>query len=198
VTTKRPWYGEPRVTAKRLERLRKVADLWNKAGLGVRETARQLGVNPSTITKDRRLLIEMWRETITADVNEIAAREVVKLDAQEAELWLAWERSKRDKERTTQTEKRNAAAAGEQEIELGIHERTTTRVVEGRLPEARYMDLIIEVGKRRERLLGLDKGIIVDVGFDFRELVRAAAERRDGRRPMAEEAIERDADGTED
>lgn len=195
------WYLDPKVKPERLERLRKVADLWNKAGLGVRETARQLEVNPSTVSRDRRLLLELWRETVVADIDEIAARELAKLDTQEAELWVAWERSKRDKERTTQREKRTAPVLPgrppEEEPrppELGIAERTTTRVTEGRLPDARYMDLIIEVGRRRERLLGLDKGIKIDLGFDFRELVKKAAERRERRAAAAEEAKVRDAD----
>jgi len=189
------WYRDPKVQARRLERLVKVADLWNKAGLGVRETARQLKVNPSTISKDRKLLVEMWRETVNAEINEIAARELAKLDAQEAELWLAWERSKRDKERTTNKEKRSAIGAGEEVRELAVAERTTTRTTEGRLPDARYMDLIIEIGERRARLLGLDKGIKIELDFDFRELVRSAAERRAKRRPKAEKARARDADG---
>lgn len=129
-----------------------------------------------------------------ADIEDVAARELAKLDAQEAELWLAWERSKRDKERTTQKEKRTAVGGEEvQPRPLGVSEQTTTRTTEGRLPEARYMDLLIEIGERRARLLGLDKGIKIDeLTFDFRELVRASAERKKQRKPRAEKAA-RDA-----
>ena len=190
----RAWYLDAKVKPERLERLRKVAEAWNKLGLGVRETARLLKVNASTVSRDRRLLLEMWQQTVTADISDIAARELAKLDEQEAELWRAWERSKRDKTKTSVSEKRGVAQQGGEEHELGLLERKSVNVTEGRLPEARYMDLIIDIGRRRDHLLGLDKGIKVDLGFDFRELVRAAAERRAARRPKAKKARARDAD----
>lgn len=175
-----PWYDDPRrVEPKRLERLRKVADLWNKAGLGVRATADRIGCSPGTVSKDRRLLIDLWKQTVTADVDEIIARELAKLDEQESELWLAWERSKRDRERTLQREKREPLPLdpdGSARAEV-VTERETTRTTEGRNPDARYMDLILEIGKRRERMLGLDKGIPIRVeGFDLRALIQAAHE----------------------
>lgn len=184
------WYKDPKVTATRLDRMRKVADYWNRFGMGVRETARQLGVNASTVSRDRKKLVEMWAETVTADIGEVAGRELAKLDKQESELWMAWEKSKQEHVRTTNQEKRSGKRV--KKSVAAVTERTTTTMTEDRLPEARYMDLIIEVGKRRERLLGLDKGIKVDLGFDFRDLVAAAADAEDAVAEAAEAAIERD------
>lgn len=190
------WWDDrrKRLTPQKAERLRQVADLWNRAHLTCQQTAEKIGCAPSTVCKDRKILMDIWRDVVTADINDLAARELAKLDKEEAELWLAWERSKQDRTRATQHEKRERVPhPGEAGAGEAVVERNTTNVTEGRIPEARYMELIIRVGERRSKILGIDKGIkLADLDFDFRDLVRAAAEEEDAIAEQAAAARELD------
>jgi hypothetical protein len=168
--------GIAKLGPERLERIYKTAQLWNRGHLTVRQIAAELGVSPATVCRDRKRLIDLWRSTVLADVNDVVARELAKLDDVERELWLAWERSKRDVEIMKQKERRRRPIGGDgEELVVGREVDRTTR---GRIPEARYMDLILDVGERRARLLGLDKGIkLDDMTFDIRDMIKRAAER---------------------
>jgi hypothetical protein len=138
--------------------------------------------------------MDIWRDVVSADINDLAARELAKLDEQERELWLAWERSKKDKTSIRSHEKRERVPLPKGESGETVTERNTTNTTTGRLPESRYMDLIISIGERRAKLLGLDKGIkLVDLEFSFPDLIRQAAEHEEAIADKATAA--READG---
>lgn len=158
------WYA-PREMIKAkpaiLKRRRKVAEHWNMKGLTVAQSADILGVSPSTISQDRRALLDMWQTVVEADVIEIVARELHKLEMQEAELWDAWQMSKMATEDDSRewNEKANGTQAGV----TTIRERRISRV-----PEAKYMDLILKCQERRAKLLGLDKAVTFEAAsFSF-------------------------------
>ena len=190
------WWDDrrKRLTPARAERLRQVAECWNVHHMTCQQTATKVGCSAATVCKDRKVLMEIWRDVVSADINDLASRELAKLDEQERELWEAWERSKQDKTSVRTHEKRERALSKTGQAGEALTERNTTNTTTGRIPEARYMDLIIQVGERRSKLLGLDKGIkLADLEFDFRDLVRQAAEREEA---IAEKAAAaRQADG---
>jgi len=165
------WHPEKgKVKPEILDRRRKVAICWNQLGMSVSETAKNLGFGASTIAMDRKWLLGCWQKGTQADVVEIVSRELAKLETQEAELWSAWERSKEDVVTTNTETHRNAEGA-----QVGGTTIRTTRV--GRLPESKFMDLIIKCQERRSKLLGLDKAVTFEgASFSFAMFVEEAYE----------------------
>lgn len=175
------WYA-PResvnVKTEILKRRRKVAEMWNMQNLSVAETAKRLDVSPATVSNDRRALLDMWQTVVEADVIEIVARELQKLEVQEAELWSAWKQSREDiRDDTTE---RNIKQDGTQAGATLVRERRTSRTA-----EAKFMDLILRCQERRAKLLGLDKAVTFEAAsFSFAMFVEqsyeAAAKLRKG------------------
>ena len=150
-----------------LERRRRVAICWNQLGLSVQKTAEHLGFSPATISKDRQWLLKMWSTLVNADIVEIVAREVSKLEVQEAELWSAWESSKEDEVQTTTERKANQNGAL-----LGTITKTMRT---NRVPEVKFMEGILKCQERRSRLLGLDKAVTFEgATFSFANFVEKA------------------------
>lgn len=183
------WYGNAgKVDPKLLERRRKVAILWNRGGVSAAETARRLGVSPATITRDRQWLLQLWRKYVSAEVDQVVARELQRLEDIEAELWVAWERSKeptiktgtREKVRTPPALRRRGQQAANDAVAQVQRaqqvERETMTATEERLPDPRYMALVLNCQERRARLLGLDKAVQLGDGdaFSLAELIKAA------------------------
>lgn len=165
------WYAEKgRLKPEILDRRRKVAICWNQLGMNCCETAKNLGVSATTISKDRSWLLACWQKGTQADIVEVVSRELAKLETQEAELWGAWERSKEDVVTTSTENHRNAEGA-----QVGGTTIRTTRV--GRLPESKFMDLILKCQERRSKLLGLDKAVTFEgASFSFAMFVEEAYE----------------------
>jgi len=159
------WNTSTTVNPVVFERRVKVAQLWNRYGYSVKETADILGVDMHLVTSDRRWLISQWQRVVIADINEIIGQQLAKLEDTERELWVAWEKSKEDEITVT-----------DQTVDDIDGTRTTRKTVtRGRLPEHRYMELILKVQERRSKLLGLDK--IQDLGsttFNFAVFVEQA------------------------
>ncbi len=167
----------PGVRPTTLERRRLVAEMWNRHGATVEETAEALGVRVSTVANDRAWLRKQWVESITDETTEIIAREVAKLDKQEAELWEAWEQSKMDKVSITES------GSGDNKY---VRKTTSTSK-----PNPKYMELIIKCQTRRASLLGLDKNHLFSDGqFNFAEFVEAAYEAASGSKLKEEEKKE--------
>ena len=165
------WHPEKgRVNPEVLDRRRKVAICWNQLGMSCAQTAKNLGCSAGTVSKDRRWLLECWQRAVQADIVEIVSRELHKLETQEAELWSAWEMSKRDTESSvtdSYTNEQGAKSGGDH----------IKRTVTGRLPESKYMDLILRCQERRAKLLGLDKAVTFEgAAFSFSMFVSEAYE----------------------
>lgn len=166
------WYhpDEGVVSAEILERRRRVAVAWNQLGMTVKETALDIGVSVSTISGDRRWLLDCWQKSVQADVVEVVARELAKLEDQEAELWDAWQNSKANY--TKVFDKQAVTKAGDVE---DLHETE-----EGsKEPNYKFMELILKCQERRARLLGLDKAVTYEsAAFSFALFVEEAYEKR--------------------
>jgi len=165
------WHPETgRVKPEILDRRRKVAICWNRLGMSCAQTATNLGCSANTVSKDRHWLLQCWQKAVEADIVEIVSRELHKLEEQEAELWTAWEASKRDIESTV-TEHHTDADG--QRVGGDHIKRTVT----GRLPDPKFMDLILKCQERRAKLLGLDKAVTFEGAvFSFSTFVSGAYE----------------------
>lgn len=188
--------GAKRPCARVLDRRREVARLWNQHGMGVMKTAKKLGVSHPTIVADRRWLLDRWQEVVEADISEMVGREVKKLEEIEAEAWRAWRKSWKDKEK--RRTKREALL--DESLEPKEEDETeeppavlisTTKEVEGRLPESKFLQIILDCQERRAKLLGLYKAVsLEDMTFNFAEMVKGGYEAAVEQRARAKKAAE--------
>jgi transcriptional regulator with XRE-family HTH domain len=76
------------------------------------QIAQSFGVTQGQISQDLKAIRAAWLASAVRDFDALKAQELAKIDAVEREYWLAWERSKKDKE---------IAVAGA-ELELKTHD----------------------------------------------------------------------------
>ena len=62
------------------------------------EIAAALGISQQQVSYDLKAIRAAWLASAVRDFDALKAQELAKIDAVEREYWLAWERSKKDKE----------------------------------------------------------------------------------------------------
>jgi hypothetical protein len=143
--------------AKRTEHQR-AADMaltehWHLRGKTLREIREMLmaqrpySLSMVQLHKDLQHLKRAWEKEAMATRTEAVANELKGLKAQEDELWIAWEKSKRDAVRTTI----DLTPTGKPK-KKGKNQKQT----EPQHGDPRYHDLIMKVREQRRKLLGLD------------------------------------------
>lgn len=122
---------------------RQIADLLNQrnAKMGLDYAI----VPPMRVYKDLKQLLINWKREHEENIDLYITKELSKLDKIEAELWDAWERSKKRivskiRQSGLKTERSEAFAGN-----------------------PRYLDLVLSVQQRRAKLLGLDAPVKVDL-----------------------------------
>jgi hypothetical protein len=115
------------------------------------EIARDYGVNQAQISRDLAVIRAAWLASAIRDFDTARAEELAKIDAVEAEYWLAWERSKKDKEIAVQ------------ETDGTQDERTKRPRIkkaylrkEGQSGNPAYLAGVLSCIERRCKILGLD------------------------------------------
>ena len=66
------------------------------------EIAAALGISQQQLSYDLKAIRAAWLASAVRDFDALKAQELAKIDAVEREYWLAWERSKKDKEISVQ------------------------------------------------------------------------------------------------
>lgn len=122
---------------------RQISDLLNKrnAKMGLDYAI----VPPMRVYKDLKQLLINWKREHEENIDLYITKELSKLDKIEAELWDAWERSK----------KRIVSKIRQSGLQK---ERSETFA-----GNPRYLDLVLSVQQRRAKLLGLDAPVKVDL-----------------------------------
>lgn len=122
---------------------RQISDLLNQrnAKLGLDYAI----VPPMRVYKDLKQLLINWKREHEENIDLYITKELSKLDKIEAELWDAWERSK----------KRIVSKIRQSGLK---NERSETFA-----GNPRYLDLVLSVQQRRAKLLGLDAPVKVDM-----------------------------------
>jgi hypothetical protein len=154
----------------------KAADLeffehWHIRGKSERQLAKMIAeIRPYTlcrqqINQDLKKLRERWQESALVKRTDAIARELAGLDAQEDELWQAWEKSKH--EAMTKTEESfTTAGKGKSKRSKKINRQRIT--TEAQCGEASFQKLIGDIQIQRRQLLGLDAPAKVQpVGDDW-------------------------------
>lgn len=122
---------------------RQIADLLNQrnAKMGLDYAI----VPPMRVYKDLKQLLINWKREYEENIDLYITKELSKLDKIEAELWDAWERSKK---RIVSKIRQSGLKTERSETFAG---------------NPRYLDLVLSVQQRRAKLLGLDAPVKVDL-----------------------------------
>lgn len=122
---------------------RQISDLLNKrnAKMGLDYAI----VPPMRVYKDLKQLLINWKREHEENIDLYITKELSKLDKIEAELWDAWERSKK---RIVSKIRQTGLKTERSETFAG---------------NPRYLDLVLSVQQRRAKLLGLDAPVKVDL-----------------------------------
>lgn len=122
---------------------RQISDLLNKrnAKMGLDYAI----VPPMRVYKDLKRLLINWKREHEENIDLYITKELSKLDKIEAELWDAWERSKK---RIVSKIRQSGLKTERSETFAG---------------NPRYLDLVLSVQQRRAKLLGLDAPVKVDL-----------------------------------
>lgn len=102
-------------------------------------------VPPMRVYKDLKQLLINWKREHEENIDLYITKEISKLDKIEAELWDAWERSKK---RIVSKIRQSGLKTERSETFAG---------------NPRYLDLVLSVQQRRAKLLGLDAPVKVDM-----------------------------------
>jgi hypothetical protein len=120
-------------------------------GISIMDIARNISGNRAyslsyvTIYKDVQVCLKQWRESILADVGELRAGELARINQIEQEAWAAWEKSKQIAEKKITGRK------------TGSHEGTVAQLIqEAQCGDPRYLQQVQWCIEKRCKLLGLD------------------------------------------
>lgn len=102
-------------------------------------------VPPMRVYKDLKQLLINWKREHEENIDLYITKELSKLDKIEAELWDAWERSKK---RIVSKIRQSGLKTERSETFAG---------------NPRYLELVLSVQQRRAKLLGLDAPVKVDL-----------------------------------
>lgn len=128
-------------------------------GMSYREISAQLNsdisarglsytITAQTVHLDIRSLLVEWKKERADDISEYIERELRKLDRMEVELWDAWDKSKTGKQR-------DKTRTGDK-----CFSETGTETTTG---DPRYMALLLDIQRRRAKMLGLDSPVKVEI-----------------------------------
>ena len=133
---------------------RRAADLYLQGWLQA-DIAADLGVDPSTVSRDLKALQAGWLESALIDFNEAKAQELAKVDRLEREYWEAWVRSREDAETIRQE---------------GNPKADPTKVVKtskGQVGDVKFLNGVQWCIDKRCKIMGIDAPQKVEV-YDWR------------------------------
>ena len=114
------------------------------------DIARALGISQQQVSYDLKAIRAAWLASAVRDFDALKAQELAKIDAVEREYWLAWERSKKDKEISVQE-------GGE--VDPQTRKPRIKKVVmrkEGQAGNPAFLAGVLTCIERRCAILGLD------------------------------------------
>ncbi len=106
--------------------------------------AADLGIDQAQVSRDLKAMRELWLASTIRDFDAAKAQELAKIDEVEREYWLAWERSKQDKEVAIQE------AGADKKL------KKATLRKEGQSGNAAFLAGVLSCIDKRCQILGLD------------------------------------------
>lgn len=143
-------------------------------GVPLRQIPALVGLSLTTVKRELRAATAEWRSGMTANVEELAQRELQRLELLEANAWSEWERSRLNyvkvrSERITPEEAQAFEAADSSAAPAvalcgpaGAGPlRLLTRETGNRVGDARFLQVILSAHERRCKILGIDAPVKV-------------------------------------
>jgi hypothetical protein len=135
----------------------------DRRGYSQREIASRVGVAPSQVCYDLKLLRKRYQDTQLAERSAAVAEKLEQYREVRREAWEAWDRSKDNKEKEIKEKISNLA----QQAEPGTGEKLKAVITtEGRLPGNEYLRTIVQTFQDERELLGLDAPKKLEHGGD--------------------------------
>lgn len=146
------------------------------------DIARDLGIAQGTVSKDLAAIRAAWLKSAVRDFDALKAQEIAKIDEIEREAWLAWERSKKDKEVSLTEQVDGDGALTVTEYPDG---RTVTSRVKrkarmtrtGQVGDSTYLNVVLSCIERRCKILGLDAPQKFNITINWDELTEEQIDR---------------------
>ncbi len=129
-----------------------IASLYLKGKTG-REIAQDVGVTPSQVSQDLKIIVKRWQESAIEDISKKKAQDLAELLQVKKELWEAWEKSKES------TKKRKKRYQGEKLVS------EETEAIE-RLGDPRYISEMLQTQKQIAELLGYHADTKLTLDYD--------------------------------
>lgn len=104
---------------------------------------------------DMRQVLEEWKAEQKQNITDYVAQELKKLDRMEAELWEAWEKSKKIVKKKTRRSREGSHDPEDKAIRPGDWGYSETQE-ENTPGDSRYFDLLLRVWDKRAKLVGYD------------------------------------------
>lgn len=120
------------------------------------------------VFNDMKKAMIQWKKERFDNIDEYVNQELKKLDRMEFEVWGAWVKSCRGKERT-KTRNSKKARKVDADVETPDHYGYDESMTETSAGNPRFMDILLNIQQRRAKLLGYDAPIKVDVGGPNRD-----------------------------
>lgn len=136
--------GEKRTKAQRIKDRETISRL-RLRGRTLDQIADEVGVSKMTVRRELKALIGEWQQSAAEDIAAVKARELRRLDEIESETWAEWERSKQDWEKRMVEKGGGKGGKDKSKIERG-----------GQCGDPRYLNVLIGIGERRAKILGVD------------------------------------------
>ncbi len=147
---------------KRLE----IADRYVK-GETQAQIGEAMGLNFRTISHHLKTIRDAWEKEAVLDIDKAKGKELAKLNKLELEYWSAWERSKKQKEKTLSrskvTGKTRKSKKTEGEDDTGKEQTESATSKEQRDGNPAFLQGILNCIDRRCKLLGLDAPLRLDL-----------------------------------
>ena len=138
-------------------RRKRVAELYLQ-GWWQTEIAKELDISQQQVSHDLGVLKRLWQQSSLVDLDKVKSKELAKIDRLEAEYWRAWEKSKKDYQKSTS--KQRGKKSGDK-IEAETAEKTLQEIVVTGDP--RYLQGIQWCVNKRCEIFGLDAARKLDL-----------------------------------
>lgn len=136
--------GEKRSKAQKLKDRETISRL-RLRGRTLDQIAAEVGLSTMTVRRELKALVGEWQQNAAEDIAAVKARELRRLDEIETEAWAEWERSKKDWEKRMVEKGGGEGGKDKSKIEKG-----------GQCGDPRYLNVLIGIGERRAKILGMD------------------------------------------
>ena len=109
------------------------------------QIAQALNLTASTVSREVKTLVELWRERALVDTTALRGQELAKLDQLAVEAWAGWHRSQQ--ERTGRVVEDTGTRGTNRRARIETHSQNG---------DPQFLQTLLRVAERRAKLLGLD------------------------------------------